>query len=75
MIQLERLSLIALQIAAQLAGGFAIVHDHVGESIAEGFEVVEFPDQFFVAVHFDDLRIVWACVAVADDKIAVVEFL
>src|SRR5262245_31269601 len=42
-----------------------------GEAVAEGREVAEGPDDFLVAGHFEELRILRAGVAIADDHIAI----
>lgn len=46
-----------------------------GEAVANEVPLVKFPDDFFVAGDFEDLRVVFAGVAVADDEVAVGEFL
>ena len=46
-----------------------------GEAVADEFVLVEGPDDLAVFVEFDDLGIFIAGVAVADDEVAIGEFL
>lgn len=53
-------------------GGLLGVEDFpAGQAVSDEFVFVECPDDFSVFIEFDDLRILVAGVAVADDKVAI----
>ncbi len=56
---------------ADEAGTVNTEHLRVGERIAEAFEVLECPNDLLVTRYLDDLRILFACMAVAENDVAV----
>lgn len=54
---------------------FGVEDFPAGEAVADEFELIEGPDDFAIFVEFDDLGILIAGVAVADDEVAIGEFL
>src|SRR5262245_48402541 len=52
-----------------LPDGFVVEHGRGGEVVAERGEVLEGPDDLLVARDLDELRVVGAGVAVADDEV------